>query len=284
MTDLQTKQFANLYSEFNDPNGRVMVIAHRGDWHDAPENTLQAIENAISLGVDMIEIDVQKTRDGKLILMHDETVNRMTNGHGEITELSYKEIQSLQVKQAQGGENAMLVDEHIPTLEEVMECVRGRVFVNLDKCWSIREEVYQVLEQTGTVNHGLFKSDAPLEEVVDFLDSKPIRPEYMHIIQPGNAELLSDPDLLMMKMKPKAIEFIFEDENIPYAVEETFLLFAGKCRIWVNTLWDSLCAGHSDERSLINANDGWGWGIARKVNMIQTDQSRQLLDYLRSVS
>ncbi|MDY8024965.1 glycerophosphodiester phosphodiesterase family protein [Paenibacillus polymyxa] len=281
MISIQTKQFAQLYSEFNDPNGRIMVVAHRGDWLDAPENTLQSIENAISLGVDMVEIDIQKTRDGKLILMHDETVERMTNGHGAIADLSYDELLSMQVKQSQGGESAELTEAHIPTLEEVMMLVKERTFVNLDKCWDIREDVYDVLRKTGTINHGLFKSDAKVEEVVQFLDSKPIRPEYMHIIQPANAELLSDPDNLMMKIIPKAIEFIFEDEHHPYAVEEAFRMFTGKCRIWVNTMWDSLCAGHSDEKSYTNELDGWGWGIARRVNMIQTDSSRQLLDYLK---
>ncbi|AKG37977.1 hypothetical protein VK70_24950 [Paenibacillus durus ATCC 35681] len=270
-----------MYSEFNNPNGRVMVIAHRGDWLNAPENTVPAIINAIDLGVDMIEIDVRRTRDGKLILMHDETVDRMTSGSGAVAELSYDELLSLQVKQSEGGESAELTGVHIPTLEEVMKLVKGKALINLDKCWDIREEVYQVLLDTGTVNHGLFKSDAELDEVAAFLESKAIRPEYMQIIQASNAYLLHDPDALLTRIKPKAVEFVFEDETSPFSIEESFHMFSGKCRLWINTMWDSLCAGHSDEQSLENAADGWGWGIARGVNMIQTDYSRQLLNYLQ---
>ncbi|RCW49161.1 glycerophosphodiester phosphodiesterase family protein [Paenibacillus prosopidis] len=274
-------RFNQIYSEFNDPNGRIMVVAHRGDWLYAPENTLPAISNAIALGVDMIEIDVQRTRDGKLILMHDETVNRMTSGSGAIADLSYEKLLSFQVKRAQGGETAGFTREQIPTLEEVMKLVKGKVFVNLDKCWDIREQVYQVLLETGTVDHGLFKSDADPDEVAAFLESKPIRPEYMQIIHAGNAHLLHDPNALLAKIKPKAVEFIFEDEASPFSIEEAFRMFAGTCRVWMNTMWDSLCAGHSDVKSLKNDADGWGWGIARKVNMIQTDYSRQLLNYLQ---
>jgi len=66
----------NLYK--NPSDHYVMVIAHRADWRNFPENSLEAIRSAIKLGVDMVEIDVRKTKDGKLILMHDETVDRTT--------------------------------------------------------------------------------------------------------------------------------------------------------------------------------------------------------------
>jgi glycerophosphoryl diester phosphodiesterase len=280
MNTSQTGRFSQIYAEFNDPNGRMMTVSHRGDWVHAPENTLSAINNAIELGVDMIEIDVQQTRDGMLVLMHDETVNRMTNGEGELADFTYDELLALRVKQSQGGEDTAFTDEHIPTLEEVMLLVKDRAMVNLDKCWAIREDVYRVLLQTGTVDHALFKSDADMNEVAAFLDSKQIRPEYMHIIHAGNAQVLLDPAALLSAVKPKAIEFIFEDELHPFSAEEAFRMFAGQCRVWMNTMWDSLCAGHSDIKSLDNSADGWGWGIARKVNMLQTDYARPLLAYL----
>lgn len=282
MNASQSNRFAKLYAEFNDPNGRIMVAAHRGDWLYAPENTLSAVYNAIALGVDMIEIDVRRTRDGQLILMHDETVDRMTNGSGMVTELTFDTLLSLHVKESQGGDTAAFTDEHIPTLEEVMNLVKGKAFVNLDKCWDVREDVYQVLLKTGTVDHGLFKSDADIDEVAAFLNSKPIRPEYMHIIHPPNVPVLDDPDALLSRIKPKAVEFIFEDEHHPFGIEEAFGVFAGKCRVWINTMWDSLCAGHSDEKSLANSVYGWEWAITRRVNMIQTDHSRQLMDYLNN--
>ena len=67
----------------NDP-GYVFVVAHRGDWRHAPENSIGAIEKAAAMGVDMVEIDIQKTKDGNFILMHDGNIDRMTDGTGSV--------------------------------------------------------------------------------------------------------------------------------------------------------------------------------------------------------
>ena len=154
--------------------------------------------------------------------------------------------------------------------------------VNLDKCWDIREDVYRVLQETNTLDHALFKSEADIEEVSAFLNDKPIRPLYMHIIDQDNTHVLPDPDIIMTKLRPIAIEFVFREEDRPFAIEEAFRLFEGKCRVWMNAMKDIYCAGHSDETSLKNADEGWGWGIERKVNMIQTDYAKALLNYLQT--
>ena len=64
----------------NRDNSSVIVASHRGDWRNFPENSLEAIDNAIKMGVDIVELDVQRTKDGQLILMHDPTLNRTTTG------------------------------------------------------------------------------------------------------------------------------------------------------------------------------------------------------------
>ena len=58
----------------------VIVVAHRADWRNFPENSLEAIQSSIDMGVDMLEIDVQRTKDGVLMLMHEHNLDRMTNG------------------------------------------------------------------------------------------------------------------------------------------------------------------------------------------------------------
>lgn len=59
---------------------KVLVVAHRGDWRNAPENSLQAFQNCIAMGVDMIEIDLKMTKDNQLVIMHDNTIDRTTDG------------------------------------------------------------------------------------------------------------------------------------------------------------------------------------------------------------
>lgn len=72
----------------------VHVVSHRGDWKQFPENSLDAINSIIQMGGDVVEIDVQRTKDGQLILMHDERLDRTTNGKGLIAETTFADIQN----------------------------------------------------------------------------------------------------------------------------------------------------------------------------------------------
>ena len=82
----------------NRNQSSVIVVAHRGDWRNFPENSLEAIDNAIKMGVDVVELDVQRTKDGKLILMHDSTLNRTTTGEGQISEITLDSIQKVKIE------------------------------------------------------------------------------------------------------------------------------------------------------------------------------------------
>ena len=68
----------------------IFVVAHRGDWRHAPENSIAAIKSAISIGADMVEIDIQKTKDGDFVLMHDNSIDRTTNGKGYVSNYTIK--------------------------------------------------------------------------------------------------------------------------------------------------------------------------------------------------
>ena len=70
----------------------IFVVAHRGDWRHAPENSIAAIKSAISIGADMVEIDIQKTKDGDFVLMHDNSIDRTTNGKGYVSNYTIKEL------------------------------------------------------------------------------------------------------------------------------------------------------------------------------------------------
>ncbi len=100
----------------------VLKIGHRGAAGHAPENTLSAIQQGIALGVDFIEIDVRRTADGALVILHDETVNRTTDGKGRIDRLLLREA-----KQLNAGNG-----ETIPTLEEAIRVIAGRAGLLLE--------------------------------------------------------------------------------------------------------------------------------------------------------
>ncbi len=103
---------------------RPLVIAHRGGAGLAPENTLVAFRNARRIGVDVLEMDVHLTKDGHLVVIHDSTVDRTTNGHGKVKDMTLAEIKSLDAGyrfSTDGGKTFPFRGKGItiPTLEEV---------------------------------------------------------------------------------------------------------------------------------------------------------------------
>ncbi len=107
----------------------TQVIAHRGNSGPLPENTLVAIESAIGLGVDMVEVDIRLTGDGVPVLMHHDRVDGTTSGTGPVSGLTWDEIKALDGGSWRGPEFA---DQAVQSLEEVLDSTRGRVALNLD--------------------------------------------------------------------------------------------------------------------------------------------------------
>ena len=97
--------------------GNVLVIAHRGASGHAPENTLAAFKRALALGATFIETDLQMSRDAHFVAIHDDTVNRTTNGHGPVHEMTLSELRRLDAGSWFGSDFA---GERIPTIEEIL--------------------------------------------------------------------------------------------------------------------------------------------------------------------
>jgi glycerophosphoryl diester phosphodiesterase len=109
--------------------GRVLGAAHRGASRYAPENTLAAFRLALEHGTPAVECDVQRTRDGHLVVLHDETVDRTTDGRGAVADYVLTDLRRLDAGRWFGPEFA---GERIPQLEDVLDTVRGRALVQLE--------------------------------------------------------------------------------------------------------------------------------------------------------
>ena len=133
--------------KLRDRGRKILNIAHRGASAYRPENTMEAFIEAITLGADIIEMDVRKTFDGHLVLLHDETVDRTTDGTGSISELTLKQVKALDAG----------MGDRIPTLEEVFShFFPGEVILNLEiKCPGIEIKVVEMA-------HRLFRGDRVL--------------------------------------------------------------------------------------------------------------------------
>ncbi len=101
---------------------KILKIAHRGASGYEPENTLISFEKAIDLNADGIELDVHLSSDGHLVVIHDETIDRTTNGKGEVNKMSLQELKKIRIDNSQ----------EIPTLIEVFDLVNRRCFINIE--------------------------------------------------------------------------------------------------------------------------------------------------------
>ncbi len=116
----------------------IYVVGHRGAAGVEPENTIRGFRYAVELGVDYCECDVHLTKDNRLIVMHDETVDRTTNGTGAIRDLSFAEIRSLDAGKG----------EQVPTLDEVLEVLRDKVILLIElKGAGVEEQAVQIVKE-----------------------------------------------------------------------------------------------------------------------------------------
>lgn len=108
---------------------KFIVAAHRGDHTIYPENTLEGYAMAIKDGADYIEIDLRTTSDGKLVSMHDATVNRMTEAKGLLKDFTMQQLSGLKVKAKSAGDTMIY---RIPTFEQILKLCRDKIYIYID--------------------------------------------------------------------------------------------------------------------------------------------------------
>lgn len=256
----------------------VLVVAHRGDWRNFPENSLEAIDNAIKMGVDIVELDVQRTKDGVLILMHDPKLDRTTTGKGKISEVTIDSIQKLKLKNG----CAIRTIHKVPTLEEALLHAKGKIMLNLDKADRYFEEVYALMKKTGTTKQVIMKgnksADAVKKQYGNYLNDV----IYMPIVNLDKANAEEQIETFMKDMNPVAFELLYKKDSNPLPVKLKTSLDK-RALIWYNTLWDTMAGAHDDDMSLKDPDAGYGYLIDKLgARIIQTDRPAYLLDYLRN--
>ena len=257
----------------------TMVVAHRGCWQHAPENSLAAVQACIALGVDMVELDVRRTSDGVLILMHDESVDRTTDGSGLLSSKSYTQIRRLRLRAKAGGEDGALTAHKVPTLGEVMNLARNRILVNVDAKSDVFERVVSELAKLDILDHVVMKLEVPSDHPsllsTPFLGTMHFMPK------------ITEGDVALSKLTPEysftnpvAFELKFETEG--YLLEGVDAIERMGARLWANTMEPQKCAYHNDALALQDPAAHWGRLLDMGVNMIQTDYPEALLKYLES--
>ncbi len=280
MESKSTNKIDQLLKQLNNSNGSdVLVISHRGDWRNFPENSLEAFSSAIDMGVDMAEMDVAKTKDNQLVILHDKTLDRTTNGKGLVSDWTLDSLRKLYLKDGLGIETKY----KIPTLEEALMVCKGNTLVNLDKSYEFFNQAYDVAKKTGTTKQIVMKGyNKTVDQVMVDFGTKLDTITFMPIINLDNQlNALQIIDDYQTKLKVKAFEIVFSKDSSKVLTSFPQIKKKGS-RIWVNSLWASLNAGHEDNEAVKNIDSIYGWYLKKGVNMIQTDRPQILINYLRN--
>lgn len=285
----QESQYATraekLLAELNNPNSDyVMVISHRGDWRNWPENSIPAIESIIKMGVDMMELDVKMTKDSVLVLSHDKTIDRMFNGKGKVSDFTYDSLRTFKMKRAH---NVAVDTLRITTLREALLCCKDRILVNVDHAYDYYDEIVRLTEELGVTGQVLMKGKSSVAKVAEDMARHEHNLLYMPIIdinKPQGKALFAE--YMETGEVPLAYEVCWQkldDETMDCMkrIQET------GSKVWVNTLWPSLCGGFGNDDDAAYASGDpasvYGKYLDWGVSMIQTDRPEFLVSYLRSV-
>ena len=233
---------------------KLVIIAHRGSHLKFPENTLAAYEEAIKEGADYVEIDLRTTKDGHLVIMHDESATRMTGKKGLIKDLNYSEIRDLKIKSTNKEDTTTY---RIPDFISVLNLCKGKINIYLDFKEADVEKTYRLIKEAGMQNnlvvylnkeeqYGQWKKVAPGIPLMASL------PENMNISQLTT---------LLDKRPVDIVDNAYNDETVN-------LMHKRKIAVWV------------DVQSNDEGPDKWEQSLKQGVDGLQTNHPEKLIEYL----
>ncbi|MEH3104924.1 MAG: glycerophosphodiester phosphodiesterase family protein [Sphingomonas phyllosphaerae] len=273
-----------------DPHGGLIVIAHRG-CHEAaplhglasaPENSVAALRQCVTLGADVMETDVRRSRDGHLVIMHDDSVDRTTNGTGKVADLSLAELKALRLRQDEGGAGAALTDQAIPTLDELLALAKDRIVLNLDVKDMIYGEVIEAVRRAGARDRVIVKTFAGIASVP--LASIPPYDAAPFVVIPITAapDAADVPQIVANQMRGRIKPIAFELPVLPLATLPAVVQRADALHVpvWINTLFKGFVTGMGgDPEARHHPEAVWGRLADMGVRLIQTDAVEALLRY-----
>lgn len=234
---------------------RVVAISHRGEHLHHPENTMPAFQEAVRLGADYIEVDVRTTADGKLVLSHDSTVDRCTDGHGEVAKMTFEQIRALDAGSKKGPEFA---GTKVPTFDEVLDYARGKINIYVDVKQVSAKDLVDHIVAHGMAGHVVIYSGRLSREIQQINPMLKIMPESV------NAAVV---ERIIGELHPKVIAFGASDwkpEIIKLAKDSGAQLYVDR------------------QGGTTDSPEGWQAAIDAGADGIQTDRPGELVTYLRA--
>lgn len=268
------------YTDFiRDPSRDCAIVAHRGAWHGAPENSLAAIQRAKDVRADIVELDVRKSADGVLFLCHDDTLSRMAGVDRPVESFTMTELKSFVLREDDGGEHRLSTAERIPTLDEALELIRGNIFADLDlKDRTLFPQVAEAARRMGAQDYVDLKTEVDTRADLDWVTAQNIGDVAFMAMTRFTSETVEDRLSLLSHIRPFMAEIRFDDLNTIAANRERFET-ANLC-LWKNTLDPANSGEWNDPAALQDPDAIWGTLIRAGISCIQTDEPEALRAWL----
>lgn len=270
-----------IVNALHDPStDYVVVVSHRGDWRNYPENSIPAIESVIRMGVDVMELDVKMTRDSVLVLSHDWTLDRTTTGSGNISDYTYEQLLAFDLKR---GHGISIPGLKIPTLRQALEVCKDRIVVNVDQGFDYYDQVLAITEELGMTDQVLIKSGNLRDKVQQRLSRYSHNMMYMPVVSvsAGSDMKVFNSYINASGAVPIAFELCFNtlDSQVRNTAKQ---VLASGSKVWVNTIWGSLCGKYDDDRAFDSPDPDAVYGpiLDLGTSIIQTDRPEFLIKYL----
>jgi glycerophosphoryl diester phosphodiesterase len=261
-------------------NNEILVAAHRCSWRTAPENSIQALKDCIEMGVDIAEIDLKKTKDNQLIVMHDKTIDRTTTGKGKPEDYTLEEIKKFRLKVATGHPTR----HAIPTFEELLLAAKDKILVNIDKGYPYFEQAMETIQRMNMTHQVIYnvENDLPYDSLVIKHENLDSLLYLMVVVNPSSPET----DIIIDSYKwhkRTIIQTVFSTDTV--RILPRIPEIRKKNPVWFNALWPEHNAGHDDDIAVEDKkpDETWGWLIKKGATIIQTDRPKELIKYIHKL-
>ena len=258
-----------------------IIAAHRGSAAgNIPCNTLPAYEAALMQGADMIETDLNRTKDGKLIIFHPKMEQCHLGRDVCVDTMSWSEVKELRYQNYDCTETQF----GILSFDELLETFKGRCYINIDKFWSYPGEIYETIKAHDMVDQVLVKSEITADVIRVLEDVAPELP-FMSIVR---EEHPWHEELLRRNINYVGVDGLYKrDDSYLASTEFMEQLHHDGQLVWGNAIiYDhlkQLSGGHSDDSALtVSPEYGWGWFADRPFDVIQTDWTGMLVNFLKN--
>ena len=259
----------------------ILLAAHRGVCGgNIPCNTLEAYQIALQQRADIVEIDVAITADRQLFVFHPGMEPSHLRQDRYIKDLTAEEVEKLRFVNQDGTPTQCEVER----LDDVLDLLKGRCFVNVDKFWTAISEISDCIRRHGMADQVIVK--APTDpQYIDQLEQYASDMPFMPLV--NQIDTITD-NLLKRRINYIGAEVLFDSESAQTATDEYIESMHSKnLLLWVNSIvYDYRCqlaAGHSDDIGIIGRMDeSWGWLAQKHFDMIQTDWLLPMRLYFQS--